>query len=356
MISLMIVLLLGLIASAVQAQQQRLRVTFRLERPILLKEPPEAYMQTVTSVTRLDSLLWITGGQPGSTVLYVYDLNGQFIQQVGEQGDGPHAYRSAGFLRIFQDTLWLWDNMGLRLLGIDPQTRQVVQRYVDFSLNCQDFIYRYPFVIFSHSQRTSQFITIFDLRYKRYVASFGEGQYEDVILSLMAGTGHLAYEDSLVYFARPSQAALYRLHLRTRQIQRFPLEVPGFTAASYEGPRVPALTPQAVRYIFTHSVNRGVWRTRTGLVLLVDTGAFQFKGFSPVSNGNRSLNFVIVDFRTLQQIGHIHFETDFIVKNGLNQFVGWDPETTTFYFYSVREEEPLHQLTPVRFYLEPEAH
>ncbi len=346
----MLALLLGLIAPAMHAQQRR--VSFRLEQPILLREQPGAYIQTVTSVTRIDSLLWITGGQPGNTALYVYDLNGRFVQQVGEQGDGPHAYRSAGFLRIFRDTLWLWDNMGLRLLGIDPRTREIVQRYTDFNLNCQDFIYHYPYVIFSHSQRASQFISLFDLRRGQYVEGFGEGQYEDVILSLMSGTGHLAYHDSLVYFARPSQPALYRLDLHIRRIQRFPLEIPNFTTAPYSGPRVPALTQQAVRYIFTHSVNRGVWRTRTGLVLLVDTGAFQFKGFSPVSNGDRSLNFIIVDSQSLQQIGHIHFETDFIVKNGLNQFVGWDPETSTFYFYSVREEEPLHQIIPVRLYVE----
>ncbi|WP_178139386.1 hypothetical protein [Rhodothermus profundi] len=57
----------------------------------------------------------------------------------------------------------------------------------------------------------------------------------------------------------------------------------------------------------------------------------------------------------MRQMGHLQWEGAFVHQHKLLRLAGRASATATCYFYGQRETESIHQITPVRFYLEPAA-
>ncbi len=354
------VLLLG-VGLAAYAQQPAHTLRFTVESPILLKEQKGFYFRSVSEVLRIDTLLWVLTRRPNSVL--IFDLQGQPVQRLAPEGGGPGELRLPKRPRCYQDTVWIWDGMGTRFQLFHARQRTFLGTVSGFSVNAHDMVYLpdMQLVVFIHNLKEENFLNLFDLRRQMYLRALGKWAYENAVLSLWDQTLHLAAQGPYVYFAPPAEAALARLDVRTLEIETFPLDVPEFSVAPYKGGPAP-YAPEVAPFLFTQSINRGVWRTHLGLMLILETGPYQ-----PTVEGTRvdiiwrkqkkrKVHFVLVDPSTMRQMGHVQWDGAFIHQHKLIGLVGWDPETATFYFYGQREAAPIHQITPVRFYLEPEAH
>ncbi len=354
-ISIMTLLLLDSSFSARAQQQEHLH--FVVEQPILLQERPGFYFRAINDVTLIDTLLWVSTRSPDA--IFLFDLRGQPVYILGSSGEGPGEFRQPENLRDYQDTVWVWDTEALKFQVFHAPSRRLLRTITGFSLNAHDFEWLpdYNLVVFTHNLREENFLSLFDLDRNMYVRPVGKWAYENAVLSIWDNTLHLAAQGPYVYFAPPAEVAIARLDVRTFEIETFPLKVPEFSVAPYKGGPAP-YAPEVAPYVFTQSINRGVWRTQLGLMVILETGPYE-----PTVEGTRvtiswrhqkkrKMHFVLVDPQSMQQIGHVQFGADFILKHKLIGLVGWDPETATFYFYGQRETEPIHQLTPVRFFLE----
>ncbi len=350
-------LLLGSIYEVYAQQQQPLRLHLSVHPPILLQERPRFHFGSVKEIIRVDSTLWVATRSPN--VLFIFDMNGNPVKRLGSTGEGPGEFRLPEMLRVYGDTVWVWDGMAVKFLLFHAKQQSFLSTVTGFSVNARDAVQlpSYRLITFIHNLRKENFLNIFDLRRNMYVRAVGKWAYENAVLSIWANTLHLAAQGPYVYFAPPAEAAIARLDVRTFEIETFPLKVPEFSVAPYKGGPAP-YAPEVAPYVFTQPINRGVWRTRLGLMVILETGPYE-----PTVEGTRvtiswrhqkkrKMHFVLVDPQSMQQIGHVQFGADFILKHKLIGLVGWDPETATFYFYSQRETEPIHQITPVRFYLE----
>ncbi len=343
--------LLGLGTVPAHSQQHFGSLKFQIRSPIFLHEAPGYFIRAIYRLMPIDTLLWIATQNPGE--LLIFDRKGNFVRRTGRSGKAPTEYTSPAYLRVYGDTVWIWDSMALKFLRFHRRTFQPLDPIAGFTRNCNDFlVLGNEYVLFSHPQRTEYFLSRFDLKRRAYVRQLGAVAYEDVILSLWGQTYHLARHGPYVYTARPSQALIYRLDLRTDSIASFPLDLPDFSVASFSGPRLKGeVTKEALRFMFTQSLNRGVWDTSLGLMVLVETGAYRIQE-GKLKVGDRALHFVLIHPETLQQLGRVRFDATFMGQRRLSKLVGWDPQTATFYFHGERDEEPIHQITPVRFYLE----
>jgi hypothetical protein len=126
-----------------------------------------------------------------------YDSQGKQLHVIGKWGNGPGEYGKPEVIKVFSDTLIVWDAQNHKYLFYDNRG-SFIREEAGFQYALYDFAYYNNFIV-SYTARKDQLVVARNLKTRRERYT-GSGSVDHMALSLMHRPNYISNRNNMFYF------------------------------------------------------------------------------------------------------------------------------------------------------------
>lgn len=201
-----------------------------LETQQIVLSQESQLLGSVESATVLsDGSLALATADPG---LFIFDADGTFVREIGQSGRGPFEYQGPLTVRPLKDGVAAWDAGNRKLLEFTIEGARA-REWSRLGRAVSDFAVHGDTLFAYHGGGISEdYVSVYHYQDQGApVQEFGNAPGEHFALSLLEGSGDLAYDtrNTLLLYASPAEPVVHLYDPSTGTRTSWRIEDPDFT-------------------------------------------------------------------------------------------------------------------------------
>jgi hypothetical protein len=242
-----------------------------------------------------DTSFVISVSDPAMVVLY--NTDGYQQKLIGRNGRGPFEYTSPSLVRSYNQHIYIWCNMQLKLLMFDSEGTPINEWKFDKGI--RDFVvYKNYICFYAMSGLDEPLINIYDLTSANFInKGYGIKTREQEVLLVRDCSGGMDVHDNNLYFKSADEPCIYKLNFDDFSLNTFCIDDPEFKTDDLKS------TPEAVisnierlfEYLFSNSSVMGVYYTSGHIILQAEVGIAEINGFEFGDISQRKVKYYVFD-------------------------------------------------------------
>lgn len=265
--------------------------------PVCLLKENLNYISEIASFYVInDSQFVVSSVNPAQVLLY--NIHGDQVLQIGKSGNGPNEYISPAIIRAYNNQIYVWCNMRLKLIVFDCNGKPIVE-YTNFTKGIKDFcICDNLLCIYSSGGFDDPMVQFYDLETRKFNGKgFGEQTNEHKILNAYMCSGGLAFSKAQLLFAPNDAPTIYMVDIRDFTIKEMAINDPGFAIERVDENPVVFMADmlKSTAYIFGSDIITGLYATASHFIVTAEVGKIELEGLRFKDVSKRRQQFYILD-------------------------------------------------------------
>lgn len=246
-----------------------------------------------------DNRFVVSTSKPANVM--VHDFNGNQITKIGSEGKGPYQYLQPSIVRYFNNQLFIWCAINLRLIVYDIHGNPQYELN-NFGRSIDDFtVDQNKIFVKMDGGFRGKVLEKLDVKTGSLISNYGEYSKEDIVMGLLGKSGGLTQFNNQVLFMQPSKLALNFIDKHTDSLKPVDIEDPDFKVDQIHGNPINYINnnrTSALNYIYHNSVVTKLVASQNEIVIFTENGHFKFKD-QQIDNEERFVKIYILN-RDLQ--------------------------------------------------------
>ena len=319
--------------------QQKLQFTSAVVKEEKIFELKEN-LEMVGGILSFDFLgkdnLIVASIRPSSVTLY--DMDGNQLQTIGRNGEGPFEYLSPEIVRTFENRVYVFCRSLLKLM-VFTDDGTPLREYTNFSKGIRDFkVYKDNLYIYSSGELDSDIIQVYHLGRGEFLANdFGIKSNEHNILVSYYCSGGMTIKDHVLYFTSVDALTIHRINLESLEYSYQEVKDESFKVdkIKVDHREFMANSEKSIGYIYGADIVTGLYAVDDGLIITTEGGEVEMEALRPVNfYDKRFTRFYKLDNQLQLKEGIINKIKEnqnncLIVSNGMNIYYLISEEETS---------------------------
>lgn len=232
----------------------------------------------------------------------IYNLNGKRSFSFKNIGTGPLEYLDPGFIKFYNNHLYVWCKQLLKIVVFDPSGIPL-KEYTGFPSAIRGFEISDNKAYFYHSGAyNSPLIEIYDLESLEFISEIGSNSKESALLTMLPCAGGLNIIEGNVYYMAPGELELHQFSEKTpgdvitNRISDRDFKVEQLSLNKYQ--KIGNDIGLRVDYVNKNSSIGGLYKVGDFLVIRTEVGEYQYQNRwdgSTFNSSNRNEKYILLD-------------------------------------------------------------
>ena len=208
----------------------------------------------------------------------LYDSTGKQIRKIGDIGRGPAEYGSPGIVKLFSDTIYVWDKSLLKLLMYNLNN-ELLSEIADFRWAIRDFtVHGRKLYMYNVGNTSGEFIEEYQIDKNDYGEFYGKRTEEHTFLMLLHRAGGVSHKGLYVYYVSPSALRVHKINTNTNTEISFNIADEDFFVPDINNARkLIQSQKEAITTLQTSSSVTGIYALQDYLVVKASIGNTKYQ-------------------------------------------------------------------------------